>query len=308
MRAPLAPANPAPGRTVQPLASTADDDEYSKFEHQAAAQHRRARRQRADDVEPTGRSLDRVMPHHHAPRPTPTIAVLTGAGISTGGGIPDFRGPQGVWTRDPAAAELLEIDRYLADDDVRRRGWAAWRDHPAWAAHPTPAHRALVDLERAGHLLAVLTQNFDGLHQAAGSDPGLVVELHGTLATTSCLRCGRREPTTAVLARLDDESDPRCPDCGGVLKPDIVYFGERLSDQALERAIHAAQDADVFVTIGTTLTVQPVAGLAGLAVDSGAELIVVNDQPTAYDRRAVRVIRAPIDEAVPALVAELVAR
>jgi NAD-dependent deacetylase len=261
------------------------------------------------------------VPHHHDAPAGPTITVLTGAGISTGGGIPDFRGPQGVWTRDPAAAELLDIDRYMSDADVRRRGWASWLGHPVWRARPTRAHRALVDLQRpaarpgpdaaapgATSPALVLTQNFDGLHQAAGSPADLVVELHGTLATTSCLRCERREPTPAVLARLDDEPDPHCPACGGVLKVDVVYFGERLPDEALERAIHAAQDSDVFVTIGTTLTVQPVAGLAGLAADAGAELIVVNAQPTPYDRLAARVIREPIDEAVPALVDELLGR
>lgn len=243
--------------------------------------------------------------HHHGPQPT--VTVLTGAGISTGSGIPDFRGPQGVWTQDPAAAELLEIGRYMASADVRARGWAMWRDHPAWAARPTAAHRALAELERAGLLIAALTQNFDGLHQRAGSDPGHVVELHGTLTTTSCMRCGARWPTEQVLARLTDEPDPRCTECGaGVLKPDIVYFGERLPDEALERAVNAATDAEVFVAIGTTLTVQPVASLAGLAVDRGARLVVVNAQPTPYDHLAAEVIREPIDEAVPALVAHLV--
>jgi NAD-dependent deacetylase len=244
---------------------------------------------------------------HHTHR-TPTVAVLTGAGISTGGGIPDFRGPNGVWTQDPAQAELLDIDRYMSDADVRRRCWLMWRDHPAWRAHATPAHRALVELERAGELLAVLTQNFDGLHQAAGQSPGLVVELHGTLSTTSCLRCGERWFTRDVLSRLPDEPDPHHAGCGGVLKPDIVYFGELLPDGALERAVHAAQDAATFVVIGSTLRVQPVASLAAVAADSGDELILVNDQETPYDDLAARVVRDPIDEAVPALVAELLAR
>lgn len=247
------------------------------------------------------------MTHDHHTHPAPRIAVLTGAGISTGGGIPDFRGPQGVWTRDPAQAELLDIDRYMASEDVRVRCWAMWRDHPAWHARATAAHRALVDLESAGELVAVLTQNFDGLHQAAGQSPGLVVELHGTLGTTSCLRCGERWVTRDVVARLADEPDPHHAGCGGVLKPDVVYFGELLPDEALRRAWVAAQEARVFLTVGTTLLVQPVASLAAVAADSGAELIVVNDQPTPYDDLAARVIRDPIDEAVPALVRELVA-
>jgi NAD-dependent deacetylase len=242
------------------------------------------------------------------PAPGLRVTVLTGAGISTAAGVPDFRGPQGTWTRHPEQAELLEIGRYVADADVRRRGWAAWRDHPVLTARPAPGHLALVDLERAGRLEALLTQNFDGLHQAAGSDPGQVVELHGTLRTSACLACGARQPTADVLARLDAEPDPVCTVCGGVLKPDVVYFGERLPERPLERAIAAAQDGDVFVAVGTTLTVEPVASLAGLAAESGAELIVVNAEPTPYDRLADRVVREPIEQALPALVAELLAR
>ncbi|UCN15235.1 Sir2 family NAD-dependent protein deacetylase [Cellulomonas iranensis] len=244
------------------------------------------------------------MPHHHH---APTVTVLTGAGISTSSGVPDFRGPQGVWTRDPAAAELLEIDRYVRDAGVRARGWRTWAGHPVWHARPTPAHRALVELERAGVLIATLTQNFDGLHQAAGADPASVVELHGSLATTSCLRCGASVPTRDVLDRLAAEPDPACTACGGVLKPDVVYFGELLPDDALARAVAAATDAHTFVAIGTTLTVHPVAGLAPLAVDAGARLVVVNAEPTPYDHLADEVVRAPIDEAVPALVRELLA-
>ncbi|HEY0119212.1 MAG TPA: Sir2 family NAD-dependent protein deacetylase [Cellulomonas sp.] len=238
----------------------------------------------------------------------PSIAVLTGAGISTGGGIPDFRGPKGVWTRDPSQAELLDIDAYMASADVRERCWLMWRDHPAWRAHATAAHRAIVELERAGELIAVLTQNFDGLHQAAGQSPGLVVELHGSLGTTSCLRCAEQWVTRDVLARLAVEPDPHHAGCGGILKPDIVYFGELLPDEALQRAVAAAQDAQVFVAVGTTLRVQPVASLAAIAADCGAELILVNDQETPYDELAARIVREPIDVAVPALVEELLAR
>ncbi|MBD7920011.1 Sir2 family NAD-dependent protein deacetylase [Cellulomonas sp. Sa3CUA2] len=243
------------------------------------------------------------MPHHDDP---PTVTVLTGAGISTASGIPDFRGPQGVWTRDPAAADLLDIDAYARDARVRERGWRAWAQHAVWEARPTAAHRCLVDLERAGLLVAVLTQNFDGLHQAAGSSPDKVVELHGTLTTTSCLRCATTVPTRDVLARLPTEPDPRCQVCGGILKPDVVYFGERLPDDALERAVAATRDAHTFVAVGTTLTVHPVAGLVPLAVDAGARLVVVNAEPTAYDHLADEILRDPIDQALPDLVARLV--
>lgn len=244
------------------------------------------------------------MPHHHD---APTVTVLTGAGISTASGIPDFRGPQGVWTRDPAAAALLEIGPYVRDRDVRVRGWRAWAEHTVWAARPTAAHRALVDLERAGLLIAVLTQNFDGLHQAAGSSPSGVVELHGSLATTSCLRCRAQVATRDVLARLTDDPDPACEACGGVLKPDVVYFGEQLPDDALGRAVAAATDAHTFVAVGTTLTVHPVAGLVPLAVDAGARLVVLNAEPTAYDHLADEVVRDPIEESLPALVRDLLA-
>jgi NAD-dependent deacetylase len=241
------------------------------------------------------------MAHHEN---DPTITVLTGAGISTGAGIPDFRGPDGVWTTHPEQAELLEIGPYVADPQVRVAGWRMWRDHPAWAARPSAAHRALVDLQRAGLLRGLLTQNFDGLHQASGSTE--VVELHGSLTTTSCLACRWRTETSTVLAGLDADPDPHCPRCGGVLKPDIVYFGEMLDDDALGGAVAAAQDAEVFIAIGSTLSVQPVASLAGLAVEYGAELIVVNDAPTMYDGLAARILRDPIEVAVPALVAELI--
>ncbi|WP_250788509.1 SIR2 family NAD-dependent protein deacylase [Cellulomonas wangsupingiae] len=253
-----------------------------------------------DDPDPAGSTV----PHDARP---PTVTVLTGAGISTASGIPDFRGPQGVWTQDPDAATLLEIDAYVRDPHVRERGWRMWAEHPVWHARPTAAHRALVELERAGALIAVLTQNFDGLHQAAGSAPDVVVELHGTLATTSCLRCGATTSTRDVLARLPVEPDPACTACGGVLKPDVVYFGERLPDDAVERAVAAATDAHTLVAVGTTLTVHPVAGLVPLAVESGARLVVVNAEPTAYDHLADEVVRDPIEEALPALVADVLA-
>lgn len=234
-----------------------------------------------------------------------SITVLTGAGISTGAGIPDFRGPDGVWTRFPEQARLLEIDAFTASRAVRVAGWRSWAEHPAWAVTPSTAHRSLLALESAGVLGAVLTQNFDGLHSSAGHSPGAVVELHGTLRTTSCLACGSRLPTLQVIARLSDEPDPRCAACGGILKPDIVYFGEALPAAALDRAVELAHTCEVFVAIGTTLGVQPVASLAGLAARAGARLVIVNRDPTPYDLLADDVIREPIETAVPELVASL---
>jgi len=232
----------------------------------------------------------------------PRLAVLTGAGISTGSGIPDFRGPTGVWTLHPERVRLLDIDAFLSDPEVRVAGWQDWLHSPARSATPTTAHLALARLVDAGALAEVLTQNFDGLHQAAGIPADKVIELHGTLHTTSCVRCGRGLPTAEAFADLGVHPDPACAHCGGVLKPDIVYFGESLPGDAINRAVEAASACDVFIAIGTTLSVYPVASLAGMAVEHGAHLIIVNAEATDYDRHATEVIRAPIDQAVPELV------
>ncbi|MGI8332031.1 SIR2 family NAD-dependent protein deacylase [Actinomadura scrupuli] len=236
------------------------------------------------------------------PRAT-AITVLTGAGVSTDSGIPDFRGPQGLWTRDPSAAALSSLDSYLADPDVRRRAWRARRDHPAWHARANRGHAALVDLERAGRLRAIVTQNIDGLHQAAGSSPERVIEIHGTMREAECLTCGLRTPMPEVLARVDaGEQDPPCPDCGGIQKSATISFGQALRTEVLEAAIAAARSCDLFLAVGTSLTVQPAAGLCLEAVDQGARLVIINAQPTPYDEVADAVLRAPIGESLPTLV------
>ena len=235
------------------------------------------------------------------------MTVLTGAGISTGSGIPDFRGPNGMWTRDPQSARLLDHRCYVADPDIRERTWRMWHDSPVWRAQPTAAHRALVDLERAGALRALCTQNFDGLHQRAGSAPENVLELHGSLPGSRCLTCGAGEPTARILARLDTDPDPHCPHCGGVLATDVVMFGEALPDGVLDAAARAAAGCEVFVAIGSTLTVEPAASLTAVAAEAGALVVVLNAEPTPYDWCADRVDRRPIDEALPALVRELLA-
>ncbi|WP_024286663.1 Sir2 family NAD-dependent protein deacetylase [Cellulomonas sp. KRMCY2] len=236
---------------------------------------------------------------------TPWVTVLAGAGISTGSGIPDFRGPHGVWTRDPEAARLLEHGWYVADADIRRRTWRMWRESPVWQAEPTPAHRSLVDLERAGALRAICTQNFDGLHQRAGSSAQMVLELHGSLTGSRCLSCGSGERTAEILARLDTDPDPHCARCGGLLATDVVMFGEALPGDVLDAAAEAAAACDVFVAVGSTLTVQPVASLTLVAAEAGARVVIVNDEPTPYDRLADTVDRRPIQVALPELVREL---
>jgi NAD-dependent deacetylase len=232
------------------------------------------------------------------------VTVLTGAGISTESGIPDFRGPQGVWTRNPAAQALFTIDNYLADPDVRRQAWQARLAHPVWLAEPNAGHRALVDLERSGRLRAIVTQNIDGLHQAAGSAADRVIEIHGTAHWVACLACQRRTPTPEVLARVEGgEADPSCLDCGGIQKSATISFGQALEPDVLQAAAEASRDCELFLAIGTSLSVYPAAGLCDYALAAGARLVIVNAEPTPYDPAAHAVIREPIGEVLPRLVA-----
>lgn len=231
------------------------------------------------------------------------LTVLTGAGVSTRSGIPDYRGPDGVWTRDPEAERLADIRHYLADPDIRRRSWKRRKEHPVWEATPNPAHRALVDLERAGLLGTLVTQNVDGLHQAAGSDPERVVEVHGSVREIVCLDCDHREPTRTAFERIAaGEDDPPCPDCGGILKTATVFFGQQLDPADVERAERAAVDCELFLAAGTSLQVYPVALLPGLALRAGARLVIVNAEPTPFDRDADAVLIGDVTEILPALV------
>jgi NAD-dependent deacetylase len=231
------------------------------------------------------------------------VTALTGAGISTESGIPDFRGPQGVWTKDPAAQRLFTLQSYVADPAVRRVAWRNRRDHPAWAAEPNAGHRALVGLEREGRLRAIITQNIDGLHQRAGSDPASVIEIHGTLFEVDCLSCGRRTSMRENLERVEaGEDDPACLACGGIQKAATISFGQALRAEVLRRATLAAADCDVLLAVGTSLQVQPAAGLAEVAVRAGARLVIVNLDPTPYDPIAHAVVREPIGTVLPRLV------
>jgi NAD-dependent deacetylase len=234
------------------------------------------------------------------------VAVLTGAGISTDSGIPDYRGPDGVWTRNPAASDLFTIDNFLASAEVRAALWRRYLEHAAWRAQPNAAHRALVDLERAGVAVRVLTQNVDGLHQRAGQSPNKVVELHGAMRDTVCTGCAARTRTGAVLDRVRaGEPDPACPDCGGILKPGVVMFGELLDPDRIGLAQQVAGASDLFLAVGSSLRVEPAASLCLVAVECGARLVVVNRDPTPYDALATEVIRDPISQALPRIVAAL---
>jgi NAD-dependent deacetylase len=227
------------------------------------------------------------------------ICVLTGAGISTDSGIPDYRGPNGVWTRDPDAEKLVTLSYYVRDPEIRRKAWLMRRD-TAPDARPNPGHAALVDLQRQGRLRALLTQNVDGLHQAAGSTG--VLELHGTVREVECLSCGARSPMSAALARVDaGDPDPGCLDCGGVLKSATISFGQALDPDVLDAAAQAAADCDVLLAVGTSLAVHPAAGLVEVAAAHGARVAIVNAEPTPYDGLADLVVREPISTALPRL-------
>ncbi|MEU6148846.1 Sir2 family NAD-dependent protein deacetylase [Actinosynnema sp. NPDC047251] len=224
------------------------------------------------------------------------VGVLTGAGISTDSGIPDYRGANGVWTTDPEAVGAFTLDRFLSSADARARLWSSYLGHAAWRAEPNSAHRALARLSRSGVATRVLTQNVDGLHQRAGVPAGKVLELHGTMRDTTCTACGDTTPTEQVLAR--DESDPACPKCGGILKPAVVLFGQHLDETVLGQAQIIAGASEVFLAVGTTLQVEPVASLCEIAVRAGADLVIVNRDPTPYDDVASAVIREPIGTAL----------
>jgi NAD-dependent deacetylase len=235
------------------------------------------------------------------------IAVLTGAGISTDSGIPDFRGPQGVWTKNPMAELASTYQNYVADPQLRVRAWLARRDNPAWTAEPNAGHRALVDLERSGRSVRILTQNIDRLHQRAGSSERKVLELHGNMFDVVCVSCDARATMRETLDRVAaGEPDPPCAVCGGILKSATIMFGQPLDEQVIGEATVYARACAIFLAVGTSLQVYPVAGLCEVAVDAGADLVIVNNEPTPYDRIATEVIREPISAALPAIVADLV--
>jgi len=234
------------------------------------------------------------------------VVGLTGAGISTESGIPDFRGPQGVWTKNPDAEKAATLEHYMSDPEVRRRAWQNRVNSEIWSAAPNAAHRALVDLERKNALHALVTQNIDGLHHAAGQSPGLVVEIHGNVREAKCMSCGWRGPMHETLERVRaGEDDPRCTCCGGILKSATISFGESLVPDDLHRSQLAAARADVFLALGTSLAVYPAAALPEIALRNGARLIVMNAQETPFDRVADAVVREQLGAVLPALAARV---
>ena len=230
------------------------------------------------------------------------VVALTGAGISTDSGIPDFRGPQGLWTKNPKAEKLSDIRYYMSDPEVRRLSWQSRLENPAWHAKPNAGHLALVELERRGKLHALITQNIDELHQQAGNSPERVIEVHGTMRKVTCMSCGERAPMEKALARVRaGEADPPCRTCGGILKSATVSFGQALVPEVIDRAMQAAGEAEVLLAVGTSLQVYPVAGAVPLAKRAGALIVILNAQPTPFDDLADAVFNDSISAVLPAL-------
>jgi NAD-dependent deacetylase len=231
------------------------------------------------------------------------VVVLTGAGISTDSGIPDFRGPQGVWTRNPKAEKLSDIRYYMSDPEVRRLSWLSRLANPAWSARPNAGHLALVELERRGKLHALITQNIDELHQQAGNSADKVIEVHGTMRKVVCMSCGERAAMEKALARVRaGEGDPSCRTCGGILKSATISFGQQLVPEVIDRAMQAAGEAEVLLAVGTSLQVYPIASVVPLAKRAGARVVIVNAEPTPFDDLADAVFNDSISEVLPKLV------
>lgn len=233
-----------------------------------------------------------------------SILVFTGAGISTESGIPDFRGPSGVWkTVNP---DDFTLSNYVADAEFRKAAWKRRFDSPLRAARPNPAHDAVFELWKSGRMIGCVTQNIDGLHQAGGLPPEALVELHGNAAGIRCFECGTDAIPEAVERRWrGGDADPSCKVCGGTLKTTVVYFGEMLPEQALTTATAWALDADAVVVIGSSLSVYPAAGIPLDVAARGAPVVIVNDGPTELDDVASVRVGGRAGQVVPALFAIL---
>ena len=228
------------------------------------------------------------------------VVALTGAGISTESGIPDFRGPKGVWTTNPGAERTATLQHYMSDPEVRRQAWRNRLDHAAWSAKPNAGHRALVTLEQRGNLDVLITQNVDGLHHAAGSAPERIIEIHGNVREVLCMSCGERAPMQRALDRVRaGEDDPPCRSCGGILKSATISFGQNLLPEDLHRADAAARRCDLMLAIGSTLSVYPIADVVPVAKANGARVVIVNAEPTEMDHIADAVLRGAISDILP---------
>jgi len=233
-----------------------------------------------------------------------SVAVLSGAGISTDSGIPDFRGPNGVWTRNPGAEKRSTIQHYVEDPQVRREAWQIRLQSDMFSASPNDGHTALVELERSGRLHTLVTQNIDGLHVIAGNSPDKIVEIHGTVHRWECVACGACGPMEEALDRVRaGEEDPHCRQCGGIVKSATIMFGQSLVTADLMRAELAATEAEVLLAVGTSLSVYPVAAMVPLALEAGRAVVIVNAESTPFDQHATAVIHGSASVVLPALLA-----
>ncbi|MQY81613.1 MAG: NAD-dependent protein deacylase [Dehalococcoidia bacterium] len=233
------------------------------------------------------------------------IVVFTGAGVSTESGIPDFRSPGGIWDRfDP---DDFTYQKFIRDASARRKQWQLlWKERLTETVKPNPAHYAIADLDKIGKLDCVITQNVDSLHQAAGVPDDKVFELHGSMRRVVCLQCSQRYPMAEIKQRLDaGEEVPDCAACHGILKPDIVLFGEALPDKVFSEATFHAEKCDLFIVVGSSLVVYPAALIPGYAVDAGARLVIINLSETPMDERADILIRARAGEAMSRIIRKL---
>lgn len=230
------------------------------------------------------------------------IVVLSGAGLSTDSGIPDFRGPNGLWTTNPDAERASNLQHYLADPELRKRAWQNRLVAPLFTAAPNVGHYALAELEQRGQLSAIVTQNIDGLHQAAGNDPAKVIEVHGTVHWSRCWGCSDRRPMVEMLDRVrGGEADPPCEICGGVIKSDTILFGQNLVPDVIDAAMVAAERSDLLLAVGSTLSVFPAANVVPRAKSAGARVVIANGEPTKMDRFADAVLVGSLSELLPVL-------
>ncbi len=232
---------------------------------------------------------------------TNKVTAFCGAGISTASGIPDFRSPHGLWQR----FKPPNFQAFLRDESERERYWEFHRltFGEMEAAQPNPAHRALAALEEKGKLIGLITQNVDGLHHRAGNSPDKLVELHGTVWFSRCLNCGREWKTRQILDRVEaGEKVPRCDACEGLIKPATVSFGQSLSEEDLHKAARWTGEAEVFLALGSSLTVYPAAGFPAMAAQEGAKLVIINAEATPLDSMAAMVINDRVDEVLPRVI------
>lgn len=243
-------------------------------------------------------------------RPARHILVFSGAGLSTESGIPDFRGPNGLWTRvDP---EDFNISRYVTSPELRRRGWRMHLEGELWGTRsevaPNAGHEAIMRLHRAGRLAGVVTQNVDGLHHKSGLSDEMVAELHGNVRHSHCLGCGTRWDTETVLGWVEaGEEDPTCPECGGIVKTATVMFGELLPEQEVRQAELFLAMADAVLVVGSTVSVWPAADVVMRAAHRSKPIVVINRGETEADLVAAVKIDAAIGDVLPDLVERVLA-